>query len=79
MHGKVVWMEHQRATLDVHVGGQVPGATKTLHYRRSGSLLCYVGESQTPAPGPDADPPPTGVLISAEPTRRQHESVPPEA
>jgi hypothetical protein len=47
LHGKVVWIERERATLDVHVGGQVPGATRTLHYRRSGGMLCFVGESHT--------------------------------
>jgi len=49
LHGKVVWLEHSRLTLDVHVGGQVPGASRTLHYRKSGALLCYMGESQTAA------------------------------
>jgi hypothetical protein len=58
LHGKVVWMEHTHLTLDVHVGGQVPGASKTLHYRRSGALLCYVGESQTAAAERDTAQPP---------------------
>jgi hypothetical protein len=49
LHGKVVWIEHGRATLDVHVGGQVPGAGSILHYRKSGTLLCYLGESQAAA------------------------------
>ena len=53
LHGKVVWMERQHLTLDVHVGGQARGASKTLHYRKSGALLCYMGESQTAAPEPD--------------------------
>lgn len=57
LHGKVVWLEHSRLTLDVHVGGQAPGASKTLHYRRSGVLLCYMGESQTAAGGQDRAPP----------------------
>ncbi len=47
LHGKVLWVETGRVTLDVHIGGQIPGATKTLHYRRSGAMLCFVGESQT--------------------------------
>lgn len=61
MHGKVVWMERQHLTLDVHVGGQAKGASKTLHYRRSGALLCYMGESQTGAAVPDAIRPPDGA------------------
>lgn len=61
MHGKVVWMERQHLTLDVHVGGQAKGASKTLHYRRSGALLCYMGESQTGAAEPDAIRPPDGA------------------
>lgn len=53
LHGKVVWMEPSHLTLDVHVGGQVPGASRTLHYRKSGTLLCYMGESQTAAAAHD--------------------------
>jgi hypothetical protein len=54
LHGKVVWVERECTTLDVHVGGQIPGATKTLHYRRSGGMLCFVGETETaPLPQPE--------------------------
>lgn len=58
LHGRVVWMEPSRLTLDVHVGGQVPGASRTLHYRKSGTLLCYMGESQTAAAAHDTTPRP---------------------
>lgn len=54
LHGKVVWVERERATLDVHIAGEIPGATRTLHYRRSGAMLCFVGETATtglPQPG----------------------------
>jgi len=61
LHGKVVWMEPGQLTLDVHVGGQVPGASRTLHYRKSGALLCYMGESQTAAAAQD----PTAPLDTA--------------
>lgn len=47
LHGKVLWVEQDRTTVDVHIGGQMPGATKTLHYRRSGAMFCFMGESQT--------------------------------
>jgi hypothetical protein len=51
LNGKVVWVEHGCATLSVHIGGQLPGATKTLHYRRSEGMLQFEGETQTvPAP-----------------------------
>jgi hypothetical protein len=61
LHGKVVWMEPTRLTLDVHVGGQDSGASRTLHYKKSGALLCYVGESQTPATELGATQPPDTV------------------
>jgi hypothetical protein len=58
LHGKVVWMEHTHMTLDVHVSEQVPGASRTLHYRRNGALLCYEGESQTAGAERDTAQPP---------------------
>ena len=52
LQGKVVWVENACVTLNVHIGGQLPGATKTLHYRQSEGMLRYVGETATaPAPG----------------------------
>lgn len=45
--GQVMWVEEGVPTLDVHVGGQRVGATRTLHYRRSGALLRFVGETET--------------------------------
>jgi hypothetical protein len=55
LNGKVVWVEQACSALNVHIGGQTPGATKTLHYRRDGAMLCFVGETQTaPASSGDA-------------------------
>jgi len=56
LNGRVVWVEHARVILDVHVGGQLPGATRTLHYRRSGAMLHFVGESNTASATPQAAP-----------------------
>jgi len=47
LQGQVMWLEPSCATLNVHIGGQSPGATKTLHYRRTGGVLCFVGETET--------------------------------
>ncbi len=50
LQGQVMWVEQSCTTLNVHIGGQVPGVTKTLHYRKSGGMLCFVGESRTAPP-----------------------------
>lgn len=47
LEGQVMWVEQGSPTLNVHIGGQSPGVTKTLHYRRSGAVLRFVGETQT--------------------------------
>ncbi len=47
LQGQAMWVEPGCATLNVHIGGQSAGATKTLHYRRSGGTLRYLGETQT--------------------------------
>lgn len=51
LQGQVVWVEQGSPTLKVRIGGQRPGATKTLHYRRSGAVLRFVEETET-APVP---------------------------
>ncbi len=61
LQGQVMWVEPKCDTLTVHIGGQSPGVTKTLHYRRSGGVLCFVRETQTAPPSPAAAPPATGV------------------
>ncbi|OGU00982.1 MAG: hypothetical protein A2W29_08760 [Gemmatimonadetes bacterium RBG_16_66_8] len=51
LEGQVMWVENDRTAVSVHMGGQILGVTKTLHYRRSGGLLRFVEEIQTgPAP-----------------------------
>jgi hypothetical protein len=54
LQGKVMWVEPSCTTLDVHIGGQNPGESKTLHYRRSGAVLHYVSETLTVATEPVA-------------------------
>jgi len=56
LQGKVMWVERTCSTLDVHIGGQNPGETKTLHYRRSGAVLHFVSETLMAATEPDAAP-----------------------
>jgi hypothetical protein len=54
LQGKVVWVETGRATVSVHISGQLPGMTRTLHYRRSGgTLLRFVGESAMAPQSPE--------------------------
>jgi hypothetical protein len=48
LQGQVMWVEQGAPTLNVHMGGQSPGVTRTLHYRRSGAVLRFVGETHTP-------------------------------
>jgi hypothetical protein len=55
LQGEVMWVETGAPVLDVHIGGQSPGTTRTLHYRRSGAVLRFVGETRTPTL-PDARP-----------------------
>lgn len=47
LQGQIVWVEHGAPTLAVHMGGQRPGVTKTLHYRRSGPVFRFVEERET--------------------------------
>lgn len=47
LEGKVMWVKPDVPALDIHIGGQAPGVTRTLHYRRSGAVLRFVGETQT--------------------------------
>lgn len=54
LQGQTVWVEPKCAKLDVHIGGQNPGETKTLHYRRSGAMLHYVSETLTAPTEPTA-------------------------
>ncbi len=49
LNGKVMWVDGEKATVDVHIGRQSPGVTKTVHYRRSGAMLRFVGESENGA------------------------------
>lgn len=51
LQGQVMWVEPGASTLNVHMGGQAPGITRVLHYRRSGTVLRFVGETTT-APQP---------------------------
>jgi hypothetical protein len=51
LQGQVMWVEPDASALDIHMGGQTPGATRVLHYRRSGAVLRFAGETTTgPAP-----------------------------
>ena len=73
LQGKVVWVEAKCTKLDVHIGGQNPGETKTLHYRRSGAVLHFVSETLTAAPEPEVagsvpdQPIPQGLTPEATP------------
>ena len=51
LQGRVVWVEQGSPTVAVHMAGQRPGMTRTLHYRRSGAVLRFVEETET-APVP---------------------------
>jgi hypothetical protein len=64
LDGQSVWVEQACQTLNVHMGGQIPGATRTLHYRRTGTTLCFMGESNTeapPVPGMQPQAPPSAA------------------
>ncbi|MBI3982043.1 MAG: hypothetical protein HY337_03970 [Gemmatimonadetes bacterium] len=47
LSGQVLWVEQGAPTMQVHIGGQSPGVTRTLHYRRSGAVLRFVRETRT--------------------------------
>lgn len=61
--GKVMWVQQGVPTLDVHIGGQRPGVTRTLHYRRSGPVLRFVGETETAPNEDDAGYVPSGSAV----------------
>ncbi|HXV86888.1 MAG TPA: hypothetical protein VD793_09325 [Gemmatimonadales bacterium] len=48
LQGQALWVEEAARTLNVHLGGQLPGARRTLHYRKSGGVLRFEGETHTP-------------------------------
>ena len=48
LQGQVMWLASETPDLDIHMSGLLPGAKRVLHYRRSGAVLRFVGETLTP-------------------------------
>jgi hypothetical protein len=48
LNGQVLWVEENRASVDVNVGGGA-GAKKSLRYRIDGAVAVFVAEPLDPA------------------------------
>ena len=48
LNGRVLWVEEDRASLEVRVAGNA-GVMKILRYLRDGAIASFVGEVEAPA------------------------------